>query len=139
MRVKVDHSAAFSLTVERSKFHAVLGPLSAPDGIDALVRSRRGEIRRANHHCWAYRFIGPDGALLERSKDDGEVGHPGRVLLEVLRKHDLEGAIVVSRVFGGVKLGVGGVARAFRDAGEGAVQALQPLVGTSRPAHGRQR
>jgi putative IMPACT (imprinted ancient) family translation regulator len=46
------------------------------------------------------------------------------VLLELLRKHDLEGALIVSRVFGGVKLGVGGVSRAFRDAGQGAVDAL---------------
>ena len=52
------------------------------------------------------------------SKDDGEVGHPGRVLLELLRKHDLEGVLIVSRIFGGVKLGVGGVSRAFRDAGQ---------------------
>ena len=64
---------------------------------------------------------------MEKSKDDGEVGHPGRVLLELLRGADLEGGLVVSRVFGGVKLGVGGVSRAFRQAGQGAVDAyLKP-------------
>jgi putative IMPACT (imprinted ancient) family translation regulator len=43
------------------------------------------------------------------------------VLAEILNKHGLEShALIVSRVFGGVKLGVGGVSRAFREAGEGA-------------------
>ena len=112
-------------------------PLSAPEGIDAIIRARRGEVRRANHHCWAYRLVGPDGSILEKSKDDGEVGHPGRVLLEILRKHELEGAIVVSRVFGGVKLGVGGVARAFREAGEGAVAALRATAGAPAREQGR--
>ena len=118
-----DRSITFSLTVERSRFHALLLPLSSPAEIDAVLKTRRREYRKANHHCWALRVQGPDGALVEQSKDDGEVGHPGRVLLELLRKHDLRGALVVSRVFGGVKLGVGGVSRAFRDAGQGAINA----------------
>jgi len=67
------------------------------------------------------------------------VGHPGRVLLEILRKHDLEGAIVVSRIFGGVKLGVGGVARAFRDAGEGAVAVCGMTADTHAARHGSTR
>ncbi len=124
--VKVQQVASFALTVERSRFYAVVVPLAAPEGIEAVVRARRGEVRRANHHCWAYRILDSAGAALEKSKDDGEVGHPGRVLLESLRRHDLEGAIVVSRIFGGVKLGVGGVSRAFRDAAEGAIQACLP-------------
>jgi putative IMPACT (imprinted ancient) family translation regulator len=91
--------------------------------IEALLKTRRRDYRKANHHCWALRLAGALGAVVEQSKDDGEVGHPGRVLLELLRKQDLEGALVVSRVFGGVKLGVGGVSRAFRDAGQGAINA----------------
>ena len=72
-------------------------------------------------------FRGRDiaGAVVERSKDDGEVGHPGRLLLELLRRDDLEGGLLVSRVFGGVKLGVGGVSRAFREAAEGALEGLK--------------
>jgi len=111
-------------TEERSRFFAVLFPASSIDDVDRVVRARKGEIRKANHHCWACRFTDSAGVVLERSKDDGEVGHPGRVLLEILRKHDLEGGLLVSRVFGGVKLGVGGVSRAFRAAGEGVVAVL---------------
>jgi len=131
---RVRRLAEFTLTVERSRFYAVLVPLSSPDEMESIVRARKAEIRRANHHCWAYRLTSASGTILERSRDDGEVGHPGRVLLEILRRHDLEGALVVSRIFGGVKLGVGGVSRAFREAGEGVVAPIKP---SSPPTPGR--
>lgn len=120
--MKVHKPSEFALTVERSKFYALLTPFSSADHIDALLKTRRRDYRKAVHHCWAYRLAAAPGTPpVEVSKDDGEVGHPGRVLLELLRKHDIEGALIVSRIFGGVKLGVGGVSRAFRDAGQGAI------------------
>jgi len=124
--VKVTAASESKLTVERSRFHALLFPAASEEDVAAIVKRRRGELRKANHHCWALRFRDAAGVLVEKSRDDGEVGHPGRVLLELLRREDLEGALLVSRVFGGVKLGVGGVSRAFRAAGEGAVAARQP-------------
>lgn len=113
------------LVVERSRFFAVLVPAASEDDILAVVKERKREHRKANHHCWAFRGKDAEGRPVERSKDDGEVGHPGKVLLELLRKDDLEGGLVVSRVFGGVKLGVGGVSRAFREAGAAAIAAAQ--------------
>ena len=113
----VTRPAESAFTEQRSRFYARLFPLREETGLEAILKAQRKEYRKAVHHCWAIRLTAADGRLLEKSKDDGEVGHPGRVLLELLRKHDLEGGIVVSRIFGGVKLGVGGVARAFREAG----------------------
>lgn len=113
-------------TVERSRFFAVLFPAAGDDDVLAMLKAKRGEHRKANHHCWALRTRDASGQLVERSKDDGEVGHPGRILLELLRKDDLLGGLLVSRVFGGVKLGVGGVSRAFREAGEEAVRLQAP-------------
>ena len=120
--VKIETVATYKLTVERSRFHAVLFPAADEAAMTAQVRKARGELRKANHHCWALRVRDAGGCLVERARDDGEVGHPGRVLLELLRHHELEGGLLVSRVFGGVKLGVGGVSRAFRTAGEGAIE-----------------
>ncbi|MCU0290983.1 MAG: YigZ family protein [Thermoanaerobaculaceae bacterium] len=116
--MRIESMVETKVTVERSRFFAVLFPAAGLDEVDAMVRRQKGELRKANHHCWAFRGPDASGVLVEKSKDDGEVGHPGRVLLELLRKHDLEGGLLVSRVFGGVKLGVGGVSRAFREAGE---------------------
>lgn len=121
--MKVEKVVEAKVTVERSRFVAVLHPAASVADVEAMVRRQKGELRKANHHCWAFRGRDAAGGVLERSKDDGEVGHPGRVLLELLRRHDLEGGLVVSRVFGGVKLGVGGVSRAFREAGEAALEA----------------
>jgi putative IMPACT (imprinted ancient) family translation regulator len=121
--VKVEKVVEAKVTVERSRFFAVLLPAADLEDVDAMVRRQKGELRKANHHCWAFRGHDASGVLVEKSKDDGEVGHPGRVLLELLRKHDLEGGLLVSRVFGGVKLGVGGVSRAFREAGEAVLSA----------------
>ncbi len=125
---RVSTPVEFKLTVERSRFHALLFPAADEDEVLATVRRRKGELRKANHHCWAMRCRDAGGTVVEASRDDGEVGHPGRVLLELLRRDHLEGAILVSRIFGGVKLGVGGVSRAFRDAGEGALAAHRSLA-----------
>jgi putative IMPACT (imprinted ancient) family translation regulator len=119
--MKVEHSAEFRYIAERSRFFAVLFPAAGEDVVQNMVRLKKGEHRKANHHCWAFRCLEEKGNLNEKSRDDGEVGHPGRVLLELLRHYDLEGGLLVSRVFGGVKLGVGGVSRAFREAGAGAI------------------
>lgn len=113
----INRTVEFKLVTERSRFFAVLFPAAGEEEVLRMVRLKKGELRKANHHCWALR----GAAALERSRDDGEVGHPGRVLLELLRREELEGGLLVSRVFGGVKLGIGGVSRAFREAGEGAI------------------
>ena len=121
--MRVTATAEAKVVVARSRFFAVLFPAASEDDVLAMVKAKRSEHRKANHHCWAFRGKDVAGRAAERSKDDGEGGHPGRVLLDLLRKDDLEGGLLVSRVFGGVKLGVGGVSRAFREAGAEAIAA----------------
>jgi putative IMPACT (imprinted ancient) family translation regulator len=132
--MKVTGEIEFKHVVERSRFFATLFRAAGEADVEAMLRVKRGLHRKANHHCWALRCRGEGSPIVERSKDDGEVGHPGRVLLDLLKHHDLEGALVVSRVFGGVKLGVGGVSRAFREAGNGAVAAF---LADARPVASR--
>lgn len=112
----MEELAAIKFAEQRSRFFAHLYWIDSAENIEELIKAHRRMYKKANHHCWAMR-LGSE----EKSKDDGEVGHPGKVLAEILKKHKLEShALIVSRVFGGVKLGVGGVSRAFREAGEGA-------------------
>ncbi|HUU05245.1 MAG TPA: YigZ family protein [Patescibacteria group bacterium] len=126
MRVK--HILEFKHVVERSRFFAVLFPAAGETEVLKMVRLKKGEYRKANHHCWALRGVDEKGNRIEKSRDDGEVGHPGRVLLELLRREEMEGGLLVSRVFGGVKLGVGGVSRAFREAGAGAIEEYNKIL-----------
>lgn len=113
------------LTVQRSKFHALAFPASSLEEVQGQVKAWKTKYRRARHTCWACRVPGPGGTMVEQMRDDGEVGHPGRVLLNILQRDDLVGGIVVARIFGGVKLGTGGVSRAFREAGQLAVEAAR--------------
>jgi putative IMPACT (imprinted ancient) family translation regulator len=126
--MKVERNAEFRHSTERSRFFAVLFPAGGEADVQKMVRRKKGEHRKANHHCWAFRGLDEKGNRSEKSRDDGEVGHPGRVLLELLRHYDLEGGLLVSRVFGGVKLGVGGVSRAFRQAGEGVIEEYKKKI-----------
>ncbi|MFO8050917.1 MAG: YigZ family protein [Thermoplasmatota archaeon] len=116
---------AVRFTENRSRFFAHVYELSSPDELENVLKKHRRDYKKANHHCYALRFKGKDGDIRERYKDDGEVGHPGKVLLELLQRESLEShVLMVSRIFGGRKLGVGGVSRAFRAAGEGVLERL---------------
>ena len=113
--------AAVKMIEQKSRFMAHLYQLDSPDEEDEILKIHRRKYKKANHHCFALRF-----QSAEKAKDDGEVGHPGRVLAEILNKHKLTShMLIVSRIFGGVKLGVGGVSRAFREAGQGVVDTFQ--------------
>jgi len=122
--MKIQEVSEAKHVVERSRFFAAAFPSADLEAVKRYVAARRRLHRKASHHCWACRLLDSEGgAPMEQARDDGEVGRPGLVLLELLRARDLEGGLVVSRVFGGVKLGPGGVARAFRAAAELALQA----------------
>jgi putative IMPACT (imprinted ancient) family translation regulator len=113
----------YEITEQRSRFLAAALPAATLQEAKRALAARRKEFRKARHHCWACRVRGVEGQLLEQARDDGEVGKPGTKLLELLRSRDLEGLLVVTRFFGGIKLGPGGVGRAFRSAGLGALDA----------------
>ncbi|NPA75127.1 MAG: YigZ family protein [Euryarchaeota archaeon] len=113
--------AAGMIKIKKSKFYAHLYEIENMDEMDEILKEHRKKYKKACHHCWAAIVNGE-----EKFKDDGEVGHPGRVILEVLKKYELDShALVVSRIFGGVKLGVGGVSRAFREAAEGVAREIK--------------
>jgi putative IMPACT (imprinted ancient) family translation regulator len=114
----------FDHTEQRSRFYAAAMPAQTRDEVKKALAKRKKKHHKARHHCWACRVRDENGHIVEQARDDGEVGRPGMKMLELLRHHDLEGLLVVSRIFGGVKLGPGGVGRAFRDAAAGALRAL---------------
>ena len=100
------------LTIKKSRFIGCVQPMpdraSAQAHVDALWQQHPG----AAHICWALLAGGQSAAV-----DDGEPGGTaGRPMLDVLRHHDLEGVhATVVRYFGGVKLGAGGLVRAYTD------------------------
>jgi putative IMPACT (imprinted ancient) family translation regulator len=122
---KISRVSLGKAVVMRSRFFSAAFSADDIEQAKIFVAARKKKYPRARHHCWACRIGGVDGQVVEQARDDGEVGRPGHVLLDLLRGADLLGGIVVSRVSGGVKLGPGGVSRAFRQAGELAIAGLQ--------------
>ncbi len=100
--------------VERSEFFGIAFRVSSDDEFFAELAAIKKRWFDATHHCWAFRLF-TDGRA--RSSDAGEPsGTAGKPILGAIESADLfDAAVVVVRWFGGVKLGTGGLARAYRD------------------------
>ena len=109
------------LTVRGSRFLAEAVPVNGKEACEAVLAAIRKEYFDATHHCYAYR-LGADGAQ-GRAGDDGEPsGTAGKPILGAIESAGLTDVIVVvTRYFGGTKLGTGGLVRAYRQAAEGAL------------------
>jgi uncharacterized YigZ family protein len=105
--------ATSELLIRKSRFLGCVQPVADRAAAQAVVARLRGEHPGAAHVCWALHAGGQSAA-----NDDGEPGGTaGRPMLEVLRHQDLDGVLAtVVRYFGGVKLGAGGLVRAYTDA-----------------------
>lgn len=104
------HSA---LVIKKSRFIGCVQSVASRAEAQDIVASLRAQHPGAAHVCWALLAGGQSAAV-----DDGEPsGTAGRPMLDVLRHQDLEGVLAsVVRYFGGVKLGAGGLVRAYTDA-----------------------
>lgn len=100
------------LIIKKSRFISCVQPMADRAGAQAVVADLRAQHPGAAHVCWALLAGGQSAAV-----DDGEPsGTAGRPMLDVLRHQDLEGVLAtVVRYFGGVKLGAGGLVRAYTD------------------------
>ena len=97
---------------KRSRFIATLVPYS---DFQTALAGLQNEHKKANHHVTAFRYFDDDGKLVELGKDDGEPsGTSGMPVLKTMIGAGLiNAAIIVTRYFGGIKLGTGGLARAY--------------------------
>ena len=97
-----------------SRFIAFAYPVESEDEVREIVAGLRKEYHDARHHCYAYR-IGKDGGTW-RASDDGEpAGSAGRPILGQIDSAGLSDClVVVVRYFGGIKLGIPGLIRAYK-------------------------
>lgn len=113
MPYSLTQAAHHELVIKKSRFLACVEPMPGREEAQARVSQLKALHPDAAHVCWALMAGGQSAA-----NDDGEPGGTaGRPMLEVLRHQDLQGVMAsVVRYFGGVKLGAGGLVRAYTDA-----------------------
>ena len=112
---------------KKSEFIGYLSPVSTEDEATAFINEIRAMHRKATHNCYAYILRENSTA---RHSDDGEPsGTAGVPIYEVLRKEELcDVACVVTRYFGGIMLGAGGLVRAYTRGAKDAVNAAKIKV-----------
>jgi len=120
--------------VRKSRFIARVVPVTAREAALEAVEQARRDHPEARHHCWAYVLGRPGAATSAAMNDDGEPsGTAGKPILNVIEHKALgDLVVVVIRYFGGVKLGAGGLVRAYAGAAEAVlsqvpVQQKEPL------------
>ena len=115
-----------TLEVKKSLFHARASLAINREQAFEVLNDCKRQYPDARHHCWAY-ILGPTTAPTSAAmNDDGEPsGTAGKPILNVLQHSELgDIVVVVSRYFGGVKLGAGGLVRAYSAAAQQALDAL---------------
>ncbi|MEU2262923.1 YigZ family protein [Streptomyces sp. NPDC019645] len=122
----VAREGVHEVEINRSRFLCALSPAATEQEAQDFVTRVRKEHPTATHNCFAY-VIGADAAV-QKASDDGEPGGTAGVpMLQMLLRRDVRYAVaVVTRYYGGVKLGAGGLIRAYG----GAVGEALDVLGT---------
>ena len=113
----IDKNTEVEITVKKSKFIANLIKVDNQEMANEKLKEIKKKYHDARHNCFAYRVYEDDN-LIERFSDDGEPsGTAGSPMLNILQKNDIANVlVVVTRYFGGILLGTGGLIRAYSDA-----------------------
>ena len=125
--------AGFAHKIERSEFLGIAFPIAGEDEFFAELERVQKKHFDATHHCWAFRLFAEQRA---RSSDAGEPsGTAGKPILSAIEGAELfDVGVVVVRWYGGIKLGTGGLARAYR---ESAAEALRQATLVDRYVYER--
>jgi len=112
--------------IKKSRFIARIAHVADKESAKAFVEQARQDYSDARHHCWAYQLGPPHAPLSAAMSDAGEPsGTAGKPILNVLQHKDIgDIMIVVIRYFGGIKLGAGGLVRAYSHAAQLAIDNL---------------
>jgi uncharacterized YigZ family protein len=124
----VAHEGVHETEINRSRFICALAPAATEQEAQEFVARVRKEHPTATHNCFAY-VIGADAAV-QKASDDGEPGGTAGVpMLQMLMRREVRYvAAVVTRYYGGVKLGAGGLIRAYGGVVGEALDALGTLT-----------
>ena len=123
--------AVYEYEIKRSKFICYAFPISSSEDANEKYREIRKKHSDATHNCYAY-VCGVDENTVKFSDDGEPSGTAGQPILEVLKKKELKNSLlIVTRYFGGIKLGGGGLIGAYTESAAGGVAAAGVAVAES--------
>ena len=121
----ITEGSTAEFTVQRSRFIACTASVKTEEEAQAFLTAQKKKYYDARHHCSAW-ILGRDGAK-QKASDDGEPsGTAGAPILDILKHGGFtDSIIVVTRYFGGIKLGTGGLTRAYGHAAQLGIEAAK--------------
>lgn len=124
----------YTQNIKKSDFICTLIPVNSIEEVNEHLKAIRKKYYDATHNCYSYIVSDKDNNCIVKASDDGEPSQTaGVVILDVLQKNNLTNVLaVVTRYFGGIKLGAGGLVRAYSSSTSGAVKIaeLVPIIKT---------
>ena len=114
--ITIKQAHSIENVISKSRFIAYIKPVSTENEAKAFIDEIKAKHKDATHNCSAY-TVGPE-MNIQKANDDGEPsGTAGIPMLEILKKQEIHNVcVVVTRYFGGIKLGAGGLIRAYSGA-----------------------
>ena len=125
----IEENVSTEIVEKKSKFIANLFYVETVEESENIIRETRKKYFDARHNCIAYRVL-ENGQIIEKASDDGEPsGTAGAPMLNILQKNEFANVlIIVTRYFGGILLGTGGLVRAYSDSLLKAIENSKKIV-----------
>lgn len=124
------HFHQFELEIKKSRFIAWANMVSNRDEAKAFLQKAKLHYPDARHHCWAYQIGNPKSPTMAAMSDDGEPsGTAGKPIFNVIQHKNIgDVMVIIIRYFGGIKLGAGGLVRAYSGATEKVMSELPTQI-----------
>ena len=112
----IKENASYEIVEKKSKFIGNVFYVESKEEAEKIIKEQKKKYHDARHNCWAYRVL-DDNNVVEKSSDDGEPsGTAGAPMLNILSKENIVNTLViVTRYFGGILLGTGGLVKAYSE------------------------
>ena len=125
----IENEYSCEIIIKKSRFIGYLFPIKSQEIAQEVLKNIRKKHYDATHNCYAY-IISDNDQTIIKSSDDGEPGGTaGVVIYEVLKKNNLTNIMcIVTRYFGGIKLGAGGLVRAYSQSTGEAIKQIDNLI-----------
>ena len=113
----IEINSSTEIVEKKSKFLANLFQVESLQEVDKIIKDINKKYHDARHNCYAYRVV-EDGKIIQKYSDDGEPsGTAGAPMMMILEKNEICNVlIIVTRYFGGILLGTGGLVKAYSEA-----------------------